>query len=403
MRAAVQTILVLSLLALWVGASSARTWHVERDGSGDFVVIQDAVDAASPGDIIQLGPGRFDEWEFRQGNPQYPVYVQVEKNLSFVGAGMGATIIGPVTVEVHPPNQYYVTGILVYGTNMQVSIRDLTVENCRGRGVDLYSGRLEMDRCEVRGCLGAGVFGDFPLGGWIRDCSFHDMGVQTVGLNFYTPSVGVEVTRCTFVNIDGRSLGAYWSGCRDIAISDCHFEHGITGVGFSDGASGSIRQCTFNGFSNWGIILDRCGSVVVEDNEVTQIGEFGGVGVAIWYYAQSVTMRRNIVISDRKVLDIDALIVNSDIRDNHFLREGDSAWWVWMVDYYPLPEPRIIDLEHNYWGTTDTALLDQWILDGNDNEDTDIFIDYLPLADGPVQTERTTWGAVKSLFRGERD
>ena len=138
---------------------------------------------------------------------------------------------------------------------------------------------------------------------------------------------------------------------------------------------------------------------MVEDNEITQLGEFGGVGIAVWYFAQSVTMRRNIVISDRKVLDIDALIVNSDIRDNHFLREGDTAWWVWMVDYYPLPEPRIIDLENNYWGTTDTALLDQWILDGNDNENVDIFIDYLPLADGPVQTESTTWGAVKSLFR----
>ncbi len=132
MRTSLRTILVFGSLALWAGAGSARTWHVERDGSGDFVVIQDAVDAASPGDVIQLGPGRFDEWEFRQGNPQYPVYVQVEKNLSFVGAGMGETIIGPVAVEVHPPNQYYVTGILVYGTDMQVSICDLTVENCRG-------------------------------------------------------------------------------------------------------------------------------------------------------------------------------------------------------------------------------------------------------------------------------
>jgi hypothetical protein len=28
-----------------------------------------------------------------------------------------------------------------------------------------------------------------------------------------------------------------------------------------------------------------------------------------------------------------------------------------------------------------------------------LFVDFLPIADGPVQTERTTWGAVKSLFR----
>ena len=88
---------------------------------------------------------------------------------------------------------------------------------------------------------------------------------------------------------------------------------------------------------------------------------------------------------------------DGDVLQNHFLREGDTAWWVVPVDYWPLPQPRIINLENNYWGTTDTALLDQWIYDGNDNEDVDIFIDYLPLADGPVQTESTTWGAVKSL------
>ncbi len=60
--------LATGLLAIASG-SQARTWRVERDGSGDFVVIQDAVDAASPGDVIQLGPGRFDEWEAFPGYP----------------------------------------------------------------------------------------------------------------------------------------------------------------------------------------------------------------------------------------------------------------------------------------------------------------------------------------------
>ena len=400
MRTSLRTILVFGLLALWAGAGSARTWHVERDGSGDFVVIQDAVDAASPGDVIQLGPGRFDEWEAFPGYPAAPVYVLVEKDLTFVGAGMGETIVGPEDVNDHPPEQYWAMGFRIWGNGIHCAIRDLTIENLRWRGIDVDHGRLEMDHCEIRGCLNAGVFGLFSEGGWIRDCSFHDMGVQTIGLGFYSPSVGVEVTHCTFRNINGRNLGAYWSGCRDIAISDCHFEHGITGLGFSDGASGSIRECTFNGFSNWAILINQGGSVVIEDNEITQLGEFGGWGIGVLYYAEGLTMRRNVFISDTVVLNIEALIVNSNIRDNHFLREGDSAWWVWIRDYYPLPEPRIIDLENNYWGTTDTTLLDQWVLDGNDNEDIDIFIDYLPLADGPVQTESTTWGAVKSLFRG---
>jgi hypothetical protein len=48
----------LTLLAgLCLAASSAypTTWFVERDGSGDFMVIQDAVDAAAAGDTILFG------------------------------------------------------------------------------------------------------------------------------------------------------------------------------------------------------------------------------------------------------------------------------------------------------------------------------------------------------------
>ena len=39
----------------------ASTWHVERDGSGDFTTIQPAVDASAPGDTIHIGPGEYTE------------------------------------------------------------------------------------------------------------------------------------------------------------------------------------------------------------------------------------------------------------------------------------------------------------------------------------------------------
>jgi len=139
----------------------------------------------------------------------------------------------------------------------------------------------------------------------------------------------------------------------------------------------------------------------VEDNYITSFDPTyeRHYGITVWTDILSLTMRNNIVISDYCVLQFTAEVPAGDVSQNHFLREGDTAWWVRTSTYWPLPEPRIINLENNYWGTTDTALLDQWIYDGNDNENVDIFIDYLPLADGPVLTESTTWGAVKSLFR----
>jgi hypothetical protein len=239
------------------------------------------------------------------------------------------------------------------------------------------------------------------LGGWVRDCHFHDNGSPSIGycnaLNFYQPSYGVLVEQCRFDNNFGVGVGSYWSGCQDIDIVGCSFDDGVVGIAFVDGASGSARNNTIEQMQLYGFYMPNVGSVVIEDNNVS-CG--AGVGVSSWYSADGITMHNNIIASDYMVVNIDAQIDASDISNNHFFRTSDTAWWVYTADYYPLSEPRIIHLENNYWGTTDTALLDQYIFDGNDDPDVDIFVDYLPLADGPVPTSPATWGAVKSLFYG---
>ena len=110
-------------------------------------------------------------------------------------------------------------------------------------------------------------------------------------------------------------------------------------------------------------------------------------------------MRQNVVSSNTWVLYFNARVASGEVSDNHFLRVGDTAYWVWVEDYFPVTNPYTINLENNYWGTTDTALLDRWIYDGYDDEDVHVWIDYQPMLDAPVQTQSATWGAVKSLFR----
>ncbi len=53
---------ILAVAALSPVKTSAKTWYVEKDGSADFTVIQNAVDAAAAGDTIRIGPGRFEEF-----------------------------------------------------------------------------------------------------------------------------------------------------------------------------------------------------------------------------------------------------------------------------------------------------------------------------------------------------
>jgi len=63
------------------------------------------------------------------------------------------------------------------------------------------------------------------------------------------------------------------------------------------------------------------------------------------------------------------------------------------------PEVQILDLSNNYWGTTDTGLIDDWIWDGNDDPEVHAFVDYEPFAGQPIPTEQRTWGEVKNLYR----
>ena len=74
----------------------AHTWLVEKDGSGDFTIIQDALDAAASGDTVRIGPGRFEDFKqytYPGGTPVIVANVQVA-HMTLIGAGSEATIIG---------------------------------------------------------------------------------------------------------------------------------------------------------------------------------------------------------------------------------------------------------------------------------------------------------------------
>ena len=64
-----QQLVLGALLVLGaVQPSEARTWRVEKDGTGDYSILYEAVDAAASGDTILIGPGRFEDYRFE---PEY--------------------------------------------------------------------------------------------------------------------------------------------------------------------------------------------------------------------------------------------------------------------------------------------------------------------------------------------
>lgn len=120
--------LILLLILVVVGAARAATWTVCSSGC-DYASIQDAVDHASPGDVLDLAAETFVET------------VVVDRDLTIQGAGRGATVIdgnasGSVIVN-----------------EADLNVRDLTIRNGlaeMGGGVKNLDGRLSLTGCEVR-------------------------------------------------------------------------------------------------------------------------------------------------------------------------------------------------------------------------------------------------------------
>ena len=67
------------------------------------------------------------------------------------------------------------------------------------------------------------------------------------------------------------------------------------------------------------------------------------------------------------------------------------------------------DLTGNYWGTTDSLQIEEWIFDFEDSDHPDYppnvdlsRVRFMPVRDGSVPTERKSVGGLKGRFRGSR-
>jgi parallel beta-helix repeat protein len=144
----VSTLLLIGILASVkihsIGAEP-RTWTVDDDGPADFHTIQDAIDAASFGDTVQVRAGT------------YKGTVNIGKNVSLIGENTSNTVIGgngrDDVVYIHEVDggvmsgftvQDGFNGICTYGSS-NISIINNRVVGCEEYGIRLsYSTRITL-------------------------------------------------------------------------------------------------------------------------------------------------------------------------------------------------------------------------------------------------------------------
>ena len=217
MRRLVLFLLILTVIHLTPARAPGAVWRVRLDGSGDFSAIAPAVAAASPGDTLLLGPGRFDTFvDLEAPAWTQPTIIPVLKDsLTFLGAGVDSTFIGTATFhgEGGEPKAVCAVG------GFSGRLAHMTIENVK-TGIYWWGGNLHIDHCRFRGT--ADPFTYYGLIVELNDFSISRCSFQTGGANIGLGLLGatgeVAVTDCRFSG--ERSVGVYLGAAPRAAIGN---------------------------------------------------------------------------------------------------------------------------------------------------------------------------------------
>lgn len=382
---------VLLLVAIAAQQAASATIRVMKDGSGDFTVIQAALDVAAAGDTILIGPGeylehstvRFPAWSW---DIESYANVMVD-DLTIIGAGADQTFIGPETYAGSAVSSS--PKVITYIEGGDLSVKDVCLRNSR-TGFFVY-GRLFVDGCTMSDNYINLWWEAVGSGGWIRNCQF----------DVWTPSSPFAID---IVNQGGAS---------DILVENCTVQHALTLI---DGVQGiNFRGCEMTGTSTamhvYGsshVYLDNC-----RIDDVTTLGILLAMGSG-----STCEVMNSEILSAQAAIKSDQaggrfIVTDSRLEGRTFavlIAEGGSG--VCQISNCDLLRtsghfvrcglggaPVTHDLRNNYWGTIDEATIRSWILDHEDDPSIAATVLYSPFAGQSVPTEATSWGDLKALFR----
>ena len=377
-----RTLMIWILLAATPLGVHARTWTVEKDGSGDFTIIQDAIDAAADGDTVRVGPGRYDTFRAVTGvisGIEGRTIARVDKAIALVGAGRDVTTIGPqekvFEIDGLEASCLYlggggpalVTGFTFENTRGYVGVNQpVVLEDCRIDGAN----KTRADRYSVHIAGTSGVE--------IRNVEFLGAG-GILTANFGVGTVLVE--NCTFWNDVPRyesRKSISWSAT-DLTVRNCTFEGTGVAIGNNFGGSAVIEDCVLSE-TIAGIVVDA-GSVVARN-------------LTIGPSEQNV--RLNTGSARLEIYDSElqgGSLWTIDVGGSIFARNCTILNRSALTVRGPGHTGVTVDLRENFWGTTDVEQVRAWI-------DNDLgVIQFEPILLGPVSAEPQSFGGLKSRFR----
>ncbi len=153
-------VLVLFLVTALPIESSARTWIVAQDGTGDFSSVAAACEAASAGDSVLIRAGEYREEGFDNPTGSY-IYLS-QKPLSILGGGPAETVSLQMKFGISES----------YG----VVMANVWLHDVQGAALTTWGGSFEIRACRFENNVGDNYGGAaiLSIGGalLIEDCVF---------------------------------------------------------------------------------------------------------------------------------------------------------------------------------------------------------------------------------------
>jgi len=376
---------ILSLVALvgiaaatFPSPSEARTWRVEQDGSGNFTIIQDALDAAAPGDSVLIGPGRFDTMHVRNlllnGVTAASVIWVRKPGLTLIGSGPESTVIGPPTYLGEFEGES--TASLTVDAGASCEVRGMWFENTRFE-VNVYASML-LEDCKVTRDpfrTDHSIFVGFCSGVTIRGMEMIDSG----GINTIPGASNLLIEDCTIEDDSDWTVGIQLSNNPpNCTIRNSTLQGGAGAIQYS--GTGSVEDCIMIGQTD--VALSVVGSAHL-------IARRCFLGFT----------RRPVSVSSGRLELYDSLLEGGSgetiyssghvyVRGSHILNVGGLS-----VRGRASSVGEFIDLRYNWWGTSDPDQIQDWI------DDRFGTVLWEPFNDMPISTEPSSVSELKGKFR----
>lgn len=384
----------LAIMLLVCGPAVAATITVERDGTGDFMVLQEALNAAADGDTVRLGPGDFTEMPWTR-LPGWSWDVRscgrvMADDVTIIGAGPELTRIGPAAFAAN--RNLFSPKAITHTEHSGLRLQDLTIRNCYD-GVHL-GGTLEMENCVVDNNV-IGVFWSASgTGGRISDTSIRGAApsLAPIALRispYAGGGAGILIERC---EVRGAETIIYTP---DTTIIDSSFLDSRPGLSKNGSGNLTLHGCTVD-VSVIGVIFALGSNATCEINDcdiagglaALDAGEFDGP------YGQ-------FIVRNSRLRGGSTAVIDGGYRPRALLISGCDIYKGSgpVIRCYSTNDAVTHDLRNNYWNTTSEADIQSWIIDHNDDPNIPATVLYLPFVGMPVPTETTSWGDLKASFR----